>query len=258
MRKKSSTPKSSRKRGSKPPLQKRGVKPTSFLGIVIFDIDQTLVHAFPAHNEATNEVLQKVFGIDGYLPDVDYEGQSIRHNLFEIAHKHGINEKVIKAKIADALRMYDQAFDDALRSHHEKLAIPHATQAVVRAKQAGNALAVVTGGTAHVGTLLLKSIGIDELFDVKIFGTTSDHREVLVHKAIAVARKKAGWNVPKDRIVSVGDSVRDVDAAKANGIRVIAVLTGSTSSTTLKKHNPDHIVKDLSDPIVARAVGYVG
>ena len=58
-------------------------------------------------------------------------------------------------------------------------------------------------------------------------------------------RKKEGWIDAKSRISLIGDHPNDINAAKANRVRSIAVATGLVGAAELAGHSPDVLVPDL-------------
>ena len=50
---------------------------------------------------------------------------------------------------------------------------------------------------------------------------------------------------PKIRIALIGDHPNDINAAKANQVRSIAVATGLVGTSELATHKPDVLVPDL-------------
>jgi phosphoglycolate phosphatase len=76
------------------------------------------------------------------------------------------------------------------------------------------------------------------------FAEFAKDRAGLVRYAIRHARSK-GWIGHESRISLIGDHPNDVRAAKANGIRAIAVATGLTALEELQSHSPDILVPDL-------------
>jgi len=52
-------------------------------------------------------------------------------------------------------------------------------------------------------------------------------------------------NAPKEEAAYVGDSPFDVAAAKAAGVKSVAVSWGAFSEETLRTAEPDHLVPDL-------------
>jgi phosphoglycolate phosphatase len=65
-----------------------------------------------------------------------------------------------------------------------------------------------------------------------------------VRFAIRHARRE-GWIGHDSHVSLIGDHPNDVRAAKANGIRSIAVATGLIGFEELQSHAPDIIVPDL-------------
>ena len=86
-----------------------------------------------------------------------------------------------------------------------------------------------------------------ELFGYGGYGDDSAVRAELVAAAIERARERVGDGVPRDEIIVVGDTPYDVEAARACGVRVLAVPTGSYDKTTLLDHEPDWLLDTLEE-----------
>ena len=71
-------------------------------------------------------------------------------------------------------------------------------------------------------------------------------RAGLVRIAIREARRR-GWFARGAPISLIGDAPADILAARANGIRAIAVATGLTAADELESHQPDILLKNLRD-----------
>lgn len=222
-------------------------------GLVIFDIDQTLVQALDVHKAATIQTLREVFGIEGRLEDVDYEGQTIRRNLTEICKFHDVPASMIAKKMSSALKKYDSNFIRLLKSTKRSVALPGAKDAVSLASK-HHKLAIVTGGTKKVATALLRREGLYKHFKIFVFGDKALRREQLVNQAIIQA------GVARKDVLAIGDSIRDIEAARRNNIRIISVQTGTTGYTRLKSANPNYLLRDLTDKRVKGLLGgdYVG
>jgi len=116
----------------------------------------------------------------------------------------------------------------------------------VLAHLAGNGaqLGVATGNLEAIGWIKIEQAGLREWFR---FGGFSDHfsiRPELIGHAARKARELAG----KDATVCVvGDTPRDIDAARANFLSVIAVATGNYSFDELHKLQPEVCASSLAD-----------
>jgi phosphoglycolate phosphatase-like HAD superfamily hydrolase len=69
-------------------------------------------------------------------------------------------------------------------------------------------------------------------------------RAELIEAAARQARKIAGDHA---RICVVGDTPRDIEAAHANSLPVIAVATGRCSFDELREHAPEVCTTSLAD-----------
>ena len=73
---------------------------------------------------------------------------------------------------------------------------------------------------------------IDEIFgDVGLFG-----------KAASITKALKKINIPKAESIYIGDEVRDIEASKKVGIKVVAVDWGFNTKNRLKKANPDYLI----------------
>jgi phosphoglycolate phosphatase-like HAD superfamily hydrolase len=71
----------------------------------------------------------------------------------------------------------------------------------------------------------------------------------LVKNAAVEARKVAGDGAS---VCVVGDTPRDIAAAHANGLPVIAVATGHFTFDELMEHKPEACATNLADLLAAR------
>ncbi|MBN2421059.1 HAD-IA family hydrolase, partial [Candidatus Woesearchaeota archaeon] len=55
------------------------------------------------------------------------------------------------------------------------------------------------------------------------------------------------FKINKTQLLYVGDELRDIDAAKKAGIKIIAVTWGYNSKSSLKRANPDFVVNDVKE-----------
>ena len=71
-------------------------------------------------------------------------------------------------------------------------------------------------------------------------------RTGLARMAIRQARRR-GWIEHGAPVSLIGDAPADILAARANGIRAIAVQTGITPPEELRALHPDYLLRDLRE-----------
>ena len=118
----------------------------------------------------------------------------------------------------------------------------------------GVLLGLVTGNLTRIGWRKLECAGLRGYFRFGAFGETAATRAGLARGAIREARGQ-GWIERGAPVSLVGDAPADIQAARGNGIRSIAVQTGITPREELVAEGPDILLRDLRGLRVADGDG---
>jgi phosphoglycolate phosphatase len=105
---------------------------------------------------------------------------------------------------------------------------------------------LLTGNFEGVARMKLARAGIGRYFPEGqgAFGSDAEDRNELV----PVARERAGgW--PRERTVVIGDTPRDVECARADGVRVIAIASGPYEAAELGAADPDALASRAADVV---------
>jgi phosphoglycolate phosphatase len=106
-------------------------------------------------------------------------------------------------------------------------------------------LGLLTGNYAETGAIKLRGVGIEpSWFPVQAWGDMAETRPLLV----PVALRQLQTAVPAAEVVVIGDTLRDVECARANGCLCVAVGTGGATVEALRGAGADLVLEDLSDP----------
>jgi phosphoglycolate phosphatase-like HAD superfamily hydrolase len=121
---------------------------------------------------------------------------------------------------------------------------------------------VLTGNIRPNAVTKLSAFGLDEYIDFEAGGYGSDDevRANLVAIAQERASAKYGTRFDKGNTILIGDTLRDVQAGRNGGARVIAVATGSDSVEALRAEGADIALPDLQDTraVMEAVSGFVG
>ncbi len=101
----------------------------------------------------------------------------------------------------------------------------------------GHKLAVVTSNSEENVRKFIKKNGMEGIFEFIIAGASLFGKPSKMKKAV----KTAG--VSKEEAICVGDEVRDVDAAKKAGLKIIAVIWGYNSERLMSEKKPDYLAR---------------
>jgi phosphoglycolate phosphatase-like HAD superfamily hydrolase len=209
----------------------------------LFDIDGTLLRSRDrVHYESFATSVERVTGFEVTLAGVLLHGSTDTAILREACRQAGVPPDVLEARseaILEAMRM-----TVAERRHElDLIRMPGVEEALKHLARKGAVLGVASGNLEMIGWIKIEQAGLREWFR---FGGFSDHfpiRAELIGQAAAKARELTG----KSSICVVGDTPRDIEAARANFLSVIAVATGNYSFDELMKFQPEACANSLTD-----------
>ncbi|MBA2510208.1 MAG: HAD-IA family hydrolase [Actinomycetota bacterium] len=200
-----------------------------------------------------------LFDFDGTLVDTtEMIYQSMRHATTSVLGRDDFTREQLLANVGQPLPRQMQLMDaekaelllEAYRAHHEThhdaliAEFPGIAEALQRLRAAGVKVAVVTSKRRSSVEMALEALPSLDLV-VDRFVTLEDTTEHKPHPEPLLKGLELVGNVPKDQAVYVGDSPFDVQAAKAAGLRSVAVSWGAFSEDTLRQADPDYLVPDI-------------
>jgi len=112
----------------------------------------------------------------------------------------------------------------------------------------GAILGLATGNLEMIGWIKMDRAGLREWFRFGGFSDQFPVRAELIGDAARKARELAG---PDATICVVGDTPRDIEAAHANHLPVVAVATGHFSFDDLMQHQPEVCTTSLANLLQA-------
>ena len=212
--------------------------------LVLFDIDGTLVRrSGPHHRQALVSAVRRIVGVETTTEDVPVAGMLDRDILAIMMQRAGMKPAAIRAAmpeiVATAQRIYARSCPDLQRK-----VCPGVRRVLQRVQSRGIVTGLVTGNLTRIGWKKMERAGLKEFFRFGAFAELAKDRAGLVRFAIAEARRH-GWISRRSHISLIGDHPNDVNAARKNGIRAIAVATGVVSYGDLSQCSPDLLLPDL-------------
>jgi phosphoglycolate phosphatase-like HAD superfamily hydrolase len=212
--------------------------------MVLFDIDGTLIRrAGPHHREALVQAVREVSGVDATTDGIAVQGMLDRDIVTEMMRRAGARASLIRGsmpQIVDrAQSIYAQTCPDLRRR-----VCPGVRLLLRRLERHRVVTGLVTGNLTAIGWKKMERAGLRPYLRFGAFAELARDRAGLVRIAIREARRH-GWIHRKTPISLVGDHENDIKAARANGIRAIAVATGLSPAAQLAQREPDLLLPDL-------------
>jgi phosphoglycolate phosphatase len=222
--------------------------------LVLFDIDGTLVRrAGPHHREALVEAVRRATGVETTTDNVPVVGMLDGDILTQMLTNAGVSRALIQRKMPEiierAQRIYLRRCPDLRRK-----VCPGARMLLYKLSRRGVTAGLVTGNLTRIGWKKMEQAGLRQYLRFGAFAELARDRAGLVRIAVRQARKE-GWIDADSRIALIGDHPNDVNAAKANGVRSIAVATGLVGAEELRRHSPDVLVPDLRSLSIEELLG---
>jgi phosphoglycolate phosphatase len=121
---------------------------------------------------------------------------------------------------------------------------PGARMLLYRLSRRGVVSGLVTGNLTAIGWKKMERAGLRRYLQFGAFAELARDRAGLVRIAVQQARRE-GWINRTSPIALIGDHPNDILAARANGVRSIAVGTGLAGIDALTAHSPDVLVPDM-------------
>ena len=198
-------------------------------GLVIFDLDGTLVDSFPFFMRNLNEVADRF----GFRKVAVHEVEALRHG--------STSEIVTKLEIPRwKLPRVARHFRQLKAEQAETIALfPGVADMLQALSAAGLRLALVSSDSeANARRKLGPAAPLFAHYDctAALFGKPSRFRRVLKRAKIDAARA-----------IAIGDETRDIEAARANGIACGAVTWGYAAPGALRARNPDLVFDEIAD-----------
>jgi phosphoglycolate phosphatase-like HAD superfamily hydrolase len=217
----------------------------------LFDIDGTLLRARDrVHYNSFASSVQRVTGFEITLAGILLHGSTDTAILREACHQAGIPAKLLEERIEAILEVMRNTVSEQ-RQSLDLVRMPGVEQVLAHLAHRGALLGVATGNLEMIGWVKIERAGLREWFR---FGGFSDHfpvRGELIGQAARKAREMAGTEAS---VCVVGDTPRDIEAARSNFLSVIAVATGKYSFDELLALQPEVCATSLADLLVhARA-----
>jgi len=217
--------------------------------LILFDMDGTLVHIPFVYRHSVRHALQTVYGLqlEGQLDPLVHRGNT-QPNIFRaIGRMMGLSSDVIEARLPEAIRAQSAAAISAMDHDLQGAILPGVLPMLERLGAAGHALGLVTGTVSAITSVVLERTGLARYFPVCACGDEGEERVDLLRLAIKRAQQTYGLEPVVDGLVVVGDAVRDIEAGKALGARVVAVATGAHPADALAEHSPDAVLPSFED-----------
>jgi phosphoglycolate phosphatase-like HAD superfamily hydrolase len=221
--------------------------------VLLFDIDGTLVSTGGAGRRAMERAFRELHGANP-CAEMSFAGMTDRAIVRAGLGLLGARDE--DADIARLLDAYLPILADEMRSAAARLhdGVLAALDEVVG--RDGFAVGLGTGNVRAGARLKLEPLGVYDRFAFGGFGCDHEDRGELIRVGAERGAARLGASRAACRVVVIGDTPKDVDAARAIGAESLGVGTGSFTRAALLAHGATTAFDSLaSDGAVAALLG---
>ncbi len=212
--------------------------------MVFWDIDGTLIRrAGPHHRKALIDSVRRATGLETSVEGIPLHGMLDPDILSAMMKNAGAGAADIRRAMPRIARLAQAQYARTCPNLERKVC-PGVRTILKRLGRAGVPMGIVSGNFPRIGWMKVERAGLRDHFRIAAFAGMARDRAALLRLAIRRSRER-GWINRRSFISLVGDTPRDVDAARANGAFAVAVATGLSSREELEAARPDVLVDDL-------------
>jgi phosphoglycolate phosphatase-like HAD superfamily hydrolase len=222
--------------------------------VLLFDVDGTLVTTGGAGRRAIERAFEALHGRRDATHSFPFDGMTDRGIVRQALV--AIGQEVTDARIDQLLAHYLECLQEeiALAEAQRYRVHPGMREAVAAGLAAGMAVGLGTGNVERGARLKLQRVGLSEQFSFGGFGDDHELRPELIRAGAQRGAARLGVALAQARVVVIGDTPRDIDAAVAIGAECIGVGTGHWTVEQLKAHGATWAFADLTDPAALDAL----
>jgi phosphoglycolate phosphatase len=214
--------------------------------VVLFDIDETLVHTGGSGARSWMAAFQALYGVPADIGAHTSAGETdpavARETFVGVLKREPRPDELSHIYARYLLHLAEDIWKSA-----EYRVLPGVEQVLTRLSEAGVILGLVSGAMEGAARTKLMPANLNRYFIFGGYGSDSPDRGELTTLAVEKAARLHG-SLTADQVHVIGDTPRDIDAARAAGAIAVGVASGHYSTDELSKAGADHVLGSLEDP----------
>jgi phosphoglycolate phosphatase len=215
---------------------------------ILFDVDGTLISTGGAGTRSWRWAFEMLHGVPADIGEHSDAGMTdpvVGRTTF----REVIGREPTDREMARLLAAYLERLPvEVSRSEHYRV-LPGVDELLPRLQAAGMLLGIVTGALEAAAHIKLARAGLGPLFRFGGYGSDSADRSELTRIAIERAGAILGRTVSSARVYVVGDTPKDVEAARSVGAEAVGVASGNYSAEELRRAGARYVLDSLEDPM---------
>ena len=218
--------------------------------LVLFDLDGTLVNAFGAGRNSLCKAMETLYGVKPQFEHVLISGRTDLDNftlVYNLIKGKKPSAAELKKITAQYLAFLPQELDKVVRAkkYHKIKGVEKFLNLL--AAQKDIILGLGTGNLEQGAFIKLGPSKLGKFFTVGGYGDDGHTREEMLCAAVKRAEKKFKTKIAPDHVYVVGDTHRDICAAKNCGFHSAVLTSGFGEPDKIQRAAAELEIKDFTD-----------
>ncbi len=221
-------------------MMPRGIAPGFRPGMVLIDVDGTLVDSVPDLAFCIDTLMVEL-GRPAYGEAVvrNWVGNGVER-LVRRALTGTLDGEPEDADFERAYPIFDALY--AENTSQRSRLYPGIAEGIAWLKQNGYRLGCVTNKAARFTEPLLADLGVADAFEIIISGDTLPEKKP---SPLPLLHAAEYFGVAPEQALMVGDSVSDVKASRAAGFKIICMSYGYNHGRDIREAGPDAVIDSM-------------
>lgn len=214
--------------------------------VVLFDVDETLVHTGGSGARSWRAAFEKLYSIPADIGEHSSAGETDPQVV--LATFQGVlGRDPAHDELGKLYAQYLLHLAEDIWTSEQYRVLPGAELVLVRLVEAGVMLGLVSGAMEGAARTKLMPANLNRFFVFGAYGSDSPDRADLSSLAIDKATRLVDRLTPA-QVYVVGDTPHDIEAGKAAGAVPVGVASGRYSTDELAATGCAHVLGSLEDP----------
>ncbi len=214
--------------------------------VVLFDVDETLVHTGGSGARSWKVAFEKLYGIPADIGEHSSAGET-DPQVARATFRAVIGRDPTDVELDHLYVQYLRHLADDIPVSTGYRMLPGADRCLADLGEAGVLLGLVSGAMEGAARTKLIPADLNRYFIFGAYGSDSPDRVELTDIAIEKAARLHADLTPAQVFV-VGDTPHDVEATRAAGAVSVGVASGHYSADELAEAGADHVLASLTEP----------
>jgi phosphoglycolate phosphatase len=215
---------------------------------ILFDIDATLIDSGGAGAESWRRAFDELYGIPADIGKYTDAGMT-DPEVARLTFASVLGREPTPDELATLMAKRLEHLPDAVRESKGYRVLPGVERTLEKLRDEGLLLGLTTGGVEAAGHMKLERGGLNRFFTFGGYGSDSPDRTELTRRAVERAQQILGQPLDPQRVLVVGDTPLDVEAAHAAGVVAVGVASGHYSAEQLRDAGADYVLGSLEEEL---------